>query len=138
MHEQIAGAECHREVNLSEPHDDKEEMLMFHNSHDLNFAPFFCAYIRRSALDESAGLDAQYGRHYRSDRIMCDFVRHVLGRKIVYVAAAVVYHSLQSSTEELRCDESRQKEFDEICNKNRWPEELGAALGYGVPIWDRS
>ncbi len=128
------------DVNLSVHHNNIEQIPIFHSGRtvSLNFAPFFCAYIRRSALDGSAGLDAQFGRHYRSDRIMCDFVRHVLGRKIVYVASAVVYHRLQSSTAELRSDDEKQKEFDEICNKNRWPEDLGASLGFGVPIWDRS
>ncbi|UCH75347.1 MAG: glycosyltransferase [Rhodospirillales bacterium] len=128
------------DVNLSVHHDNIEQVPMFHSGRtvNLNFAPFFCAYIRRSALDGSVQLDAQFGRHYRSDRIMCDFVRHVLGQKIVYVAAAVVYHRLQRSTDELRSDEDRQKEFDDIFNKNRWPKDLADSLGFEVPFWDRS
>jgi len=72
------GVAC--DVSLSSHHKNIASTEVFHDGHrvELNFAPFFCVYIKRMAWDACGGLDHENGRHYRSDRIMCDFVRQVL------------------------------------------------------------
>ena len=67
--------EC--DVNLSAAHENIVNVSTFHSGDvvELSFAPFFCAYIKRDVYDNSVGLDAEYGRHYRSDRIFCNYIK---------------------------------------------------------------
>jgi GT2 family glycosyltransferase len=128
--------EC--DVNLSNAHANIINMPVFHSGRivELNFAPFFCVYIKRDVLDNSMGLDAEYGRHYRSDRIFCNYLRHMMNLKVYYIAEAVVYHKLQKSTDELRSKPEKGTNFDVMFHKNQWDEELTSQLGYKKPIWD--
>jgi O-antigen biosynthesis protein len=102
---------------------------------ELTFAIFFCVLIKRDVIDALGPLDAEYGRHYRSDQTYCAMVRSVLGRKIYYVPDAVAYHGLQKSTEALR---SQPVEFDLMYNKNQWDAETRAELGYRLAPWDET
>ena len=76
--------EC--DVNLSAAHANIINVPVFHSGRvvELSFAPFFCVYIKRDVLNNSVGLDAEYGRHYRSDRIFCNYIRHMMNLKIYY------------------------------------------------------
>ena len=80
------------DVALSKHHRNVEALPLFHagGTIDLNFTPFFCVYIKREVWDLYDGLDFGTGEDYQFDRIMCEFVRHVLGKKIVYTPEAVV------------------------------------------------
>lgn len=69
---------------------------------ELDFAPFFCAYIKRETIDEAGLLDVIYGPHYTSDRIYCDIVRNLFSRRIIYTPFSKVYHFLQQATKELK------------------------------------
>ena len=128
--------EC--DVNLSAAHANIINVPVFHSGRvvELSFAPFFCVYIKREVLDKSVGLDPEYGRHYRSDRIFCNYIRHMMNLKIYYVEKAVVYHKLQKSTEDLRGKQDRDANFDIMFHKNQWDPELSAKLGYETPVWD--
>ncbi|MGB9980380.1 glycosyltransferase [Methanobacterium sp.] len=128
--------EC--DVNLSAHHENIINVPIFHSgeSVELSFAPFFCVYIKREVLDHSMGLDAELGRHYRSDRIFCNYIRHVMNLKIYHVARAIVYHKLQKSTDILSKKSDNNSNFDIIFRKNQWDPELAAQLGYKTPIWD--
>jgi O-antigen biosynthesis protein len=125
------------DVNLSAVHENIINVPVFHSGKivELNFAPFFCAYIKRGVLDNSRGLDAEFGRHYRSDRIFCNYVRHIMNLKIYYVADSVVYHKLQKSTEILY-SQPKSSNFDLIFTKNQWNEELASEFNYRTPAWD--
>jgi len=94
------------DVNLSAFHSNVINVPLFHAGDvlELNFAPFFCVYIKRDVLNNSLGLDPELGRHYRSDRIFCDYIRHVMNLKIYYIPSAIVYHKLQKSTNVLKKD----------------------------------
>jgi glycosyltransferase involved in cell wall biosynthesis len=124
------------DVNLSAVHENIINVPLFNAGRvfELNFAPFFCVYIRRDVLDSSVGLDAEYGRHYRSDRIFCNYIRHVMKLKIYYIASSKVYHKMQKSTNILR--ESSQTEFDIMFAKNQWDDELASKFGYKKAPWD--
>jgi O-antigen biosynthesis protein len=128
--------EC--DVNLSAAHENIVNVSTFHSGDvvELSFAPFFCAYIKRDVYDDSVGLDAEYGRHYRSDRIFCNYIRHIMNLKIFYVADAVVYHKLQRSTDLLRSKPKKGSSFDYMFKKNQWDPELAGKLGYKTPPWD--
>ncbi|MBR9984913.1 MAG: glycosyltransferase, partial [Desulfosarcina sp.] len=86
------------DIALSHHHRNIEPLPLFHNGGpvDLNFASFFCVYIKRDAWDLCGGLDVHQERESQFDRIMCEFVRHVLGRRIVYTPDAVVLHQSSS------------------------------------------
>jgi|WetSurMetagenome_2_1015567.scaffolds.fasta_scaffold76395_1 O-antigen biosynthesis protein len=128
--------EC--DVNLSAVHENIINVPVFHSGKflELSFAPFFCVYIKRDTLNSSVGLDAEFGRHYRSDRIFCNYIRHMMNLKIYYVEDAVVYHKLQKSTDVLRSKSKKSSNFDIMFYKNQWDERLASKFGYKKPLWD--
>ncbi len=80
------------DIALSNQHRNIEPLALFHcgGDIDLNFTSFFCVYIKRDAWDLCGGFGAKHGKDHRSGRIICDFVRHVLERRIVYTPEAIV------------------------------------------------
>jgi GT2 family glycosyltransferase len=89
------------DIALSHHHSNVEPLPLFHSGGpvDLNFASFFCVYIKRDAWELCGSLDVRQERESQFDRIMCEFVRHVLGRRIVYTPDAVVLIQSQSDSE---------------------------------------
>ena len=126
------------DVNLSQHHNNIHKVPLLHDGEqvEINFAPFFCTYMRREVIDQIGGLDAEFGRHYRSDRIMCDYLRHLLGMKILYISQAVVYHKLQKATDGMRKSEKKTAEFELMFKKNQWPESMLKELNYNKATWD--
>ena len=49
---------------------------LFHDgtSLELNFAPFFCTYIKRDTYNKTLSLDPKLRRHQCSDRIFSDLL----------------------------------------------------------------
>ena len=125
--------EC--DVTPSRTHKNIINVPLYHDGEilELNFAPFFCTYIKREIYDKSLGLDSELGRHFRSDRIFSNFVRHILGLRIYQTSDAKVYHKFQQSTKKLK--ENKDK-FDLMFSKNQWEPELAEKLGYKTPLWD--
>jgi glycosyltransferase involved in cell wall biosynthesis len=126
------------DVTLSSHHGNVEPLPLFHDGGavELNFATFFCVYIKRDVWELCGGLDAQHGRHYRSDRIMCEYVRHVLGMRIVYTPASVVFHRHQAATNDLKANSVGSSDYKNIFKQNRWPDSIKSILGYQQPMWD--
>jgi glycosyltransferase involved in cell wall biosynthesis len=126
------------DVNLSAHHDNVESVDMFHHGRfvDLNFAPFFCVYIKRDVWDACGGLDHQHGRHYRSDRIMCDFVRNVLKRRVVYDPDVRVLHEGKVSSRVLREKTSAQSVARDMLERNQWPPAMRQELGLRAKRWE--
>lgn len=124
------------DVNISSHHKNVINSPIFHDGEytELNFAPFFCVYIKRSVYDESIGLDAQLGRHYRSDMIYCNYVREVMGYKIYHVSKSRIYHKLQKSTTHL--EENSIEEHDLLFKQNRWSEWEQKEYGFKQAKWD--
>ena len=60
---------------------------------ELNFAPFFCTYIKREVYNKTLGLTPEFGGPMCSDVIFSDFVRHYLQLKIFQSPDAYVYHN---------------------------------------------
>ena len=135
LHVPYADPQFKCDVTPSKVHHNIINLPLFHDGGalELNFAPFFCTYIKREVYDKTLGLDPELGRHYRSDRIFSDFVRHILKMKIYQEPNAIVYHKHQSATNELR---KNAEEFNMMFNKNQWPPELAKLLGYKNPLWD--
>jgi hypothetical protein len=81
------------DVTLSHHHWNVEAVPLFHAGGMiyLNFASLFCLYVKREIWDECSILGNEKGGDGLTDRIMCDFVRHVLGKRIVYTPDAVVF-----------------------------------------------
>ncbi|MFG6449383.1 glycosyltransferase [Roseateles sp. BYS180W] len=128
--------EC--DVNISAHHKNILKVPLFFNGGplEISFAPFFCVYIKRSVLDRTGLLDAEFGRHYRSDRLLCDYVRHILNMKIFHVPQSIIYHKLQRSTDGMRDSGEKTKEFTYIFKRNQWEPEVRDRLGYVDAPWD--
>lgn len=125
--------EC--DTTPSRLHKNIINVPLFHDGEllELSFAPFFCTYIKRDVYNNTLGLDSELGRHYRSDRIFSNFVRHVLRLKIYQTSDAKVYHKFQQSTNKLKKNKDK---FDLMFIKNQWEPELAEELGYKTPLWD--
>jgi GT2 family glycosyltransferase len=82
------------DIALSNHHRNVEALSLLHGggSVELNYASFFCAYIKRDVWDACCGSIAGQGQHHQPDHILCEFVRHVLGKRIVYFPDAVAMH----------------------------------------------
>jgi O-antigen biosynthesis protein len=91
-HVPYAFNDVHCDVALSNLHRNIEALPLLHDGGviDLNYTSFFCAYIKRDTWDLCSGFNTQQGKDDRADRTICDFIRHVLGRRIVYTSEAVV------------------------------------------------
>lgn len=126
------------DVNLSQHHKNIHHVPLLHDGEqvEISFAPFFCTYMRREVVDQVGGLDAEFGRHYRSDRIMCDYLRHLLGMKIIYTSQAVVYHKLQKATDGMRRSDKKSAEFELMFKKNQWSSSDMKSLGFSKSPWD--
>ena len=126
--------EC--DATPSKAHQNIINIPLFHDGGllELNFAPFFCTYIKRDVYNKTLGLDAELGRHYRSDRIFSDFVRHYLQLKIYQAPEAYVYHRHKVATNKLR--ETNKEEYKYIYSNNQWESNLANELGFKKPIWD--
>ena len=126
--------EC--DTTPSRLHQNIINMPLFHDGGllELNFAPFFCTYIKRDVYNKTLGLDSELGRHFRSDRIFSDFIRHYLKLKIYQSPEAFVYHRHQIATNKLK--KVNKEEFEYIFNYNQWEPNLAKKLGFRKPIWD--
>ena len=96
------GREC--DVNLSWHHANLLDPLFDvpRGYMELTYAPFFCIYIPRPTLERVGRLDVGNGPHYASDRLYCDAVRELAGRRILYTPHAKVYHFVQRATADLK------------------------------------
>ena len=96
---------------------------------EINFVPFFCVYITRESINKIGLLDAELGRHYRSDRLYCYAVRYQARKKIIFTPKSKVYHLHQQSTKDLK--KKDDKEFSLMFVKNTWSEN-----DFSIP-WDK-
>ena len=126
--------EC--DVNLSNHHKNIINVPLFHNGEytEISFAAFFCVYIKRDTYNKSLGLDAELGRHFRSDMIYCNYIRSILNQKIYHVSEARVYHKLQQATSTLR--KKSEKEHNLLYVQNRWSPEEQKKYGFKTAKWD--
>lgn len=137
-HVPFANLSCDCDVNISAHHDNIADLPLFRGeSHvQLTYAPFFAVYLRRDLIEAVGELDAEYGRHYRSDRVYCDMVQHIGNRKIYYAPDAHVIHKLQKATDQLRSSKNLTTEFDLMFKRNAWDVETAMELGYRFAPWD--
>lgn len=129
--------EC--DVSISAHHQNILSLPIFHDGGtvEMLYAPFFAAYIRREVISQIGLMDAEYGRHYRSDRIYCDMVRCIGKRRIYYVPEAFVIHKLQRATEQLRdSNQFRNNEYELMFRRNQWDEATASDLGFRSAPWD--
>lgn len=138
LHVPYADRQFPVDVTLSRHHQNlsSTELERTNTPLSLLFAPFFCAYIKREVWVASGGLDHGRGRHYRSDRIMCDYVRSVLGKRVVYVHQAIVHHEVQAATRALQSEAgTAASSYEEMLLANRWPDDLAEELGIVRAPW---
>lgn len=120
------------DVTVSYHHDNlihRGEQMPDHNL-DVHFIPFFCVYITREMIDTVGVLDAELGRHYRSDRLYCNAVIQYAKKRIVFAPESKLYHLHQQSTSSLK--KKNDKEYKEMFSKNAWQDETL----YKTPVWD--
>ncbi|QRM28268.1 glycosyltransferase [Microvirga sp. VF16] len=88
----VSAIEC--DINLSAHHNniidlefDREDGFV-----ELTYAPLFCGLVRPETMRAAGGLDSGNGPHYRSDWILCDFIRRHMNQRIIYTPHSKVYH----------------------------------------------
>lgn len=137
-HVPYAKAHFDCDVNLSAHHLNIAQVPLFHDGGmlELTYAPFFAVYIRHEVIAAIGPLDAEYGRHYRSDRTYCDMMRNLTGYRIYYTPEAHFIHKLQRATDHLREVGKTDNSFDLMFRRNRWDPETAERLGYRFAEWD--
>ena len=90
--------EC--DITPSIQHKNIINVNAFHDGEllELNFAPYFCLYIKRDVLNNSVGFDAELGKYNRSNKIFTDYVRNIMELKMYHTSNAIVYHNLIKTT----------------------------------------
>lgn len=126
------------DVNISAHHRNVAQVPVFHDGGELelNYAAFFAVYIRRELLDEIGPLDAEYGRHYRSDRVYSDLMRNLTDYRMFYVPESHFIHKLQKATDHLREVGEKDKSFELMFKRNQWDAETAGRLNFRAPPWD--
>lgn len=120
------------DVTVSYHHENlinKGDQNPSHNL-DVHFIPFFCVYITREIINTIGLLDAELGRHYRSDRLYCNAVIHHAKKRIVFTPRSKLYHLHQQSTSSLK--KKNDKDYQEMFSNNKWSDE---SL-YKLPVWE--
>lgn len=135
IHVPYANESHYCDVNVSVHHENVDDVPLFSDGTYLKmkFAPFFCVYFPRKVIDLLGGLDAELGRHYRSDRLYSNQITQYLNKSIYYLPDSIVIHKLQKSTEFLKSKGNAG--FDEMFKKNIWPEDMLTDLGYRARRW---
>ncbi|TNC74991.1 glycosyltransferase [Rubellimicrobium roseum] len=126
------------DVNVSAIHQNVADIPVFHDGRGLElvYAPFFAVYIRREVIDAIGPLDAEYGRHYRSDRVYSDMMLNLTNYRMFYVPDSHFIHKLQQATEQLRETGQGDNSFEMMFRRNQWDVETAARLGYRSAPWD--
>ncbi|MEE1610157.1 glycosyltransferase [Microvirga sp. CF3016] len=98
--------EC--DINLSLHHSNILDLAFDHEDGlvELTYAPLFCGLVRPEAIRAAGGLDSGNAPHYRSDWILCDFIRRHLQQRIVYTPHSKVYHLQGVATEKRKSTET--------------------------------
>ena len=91
---------------------------------EINFVPFFCVYITRESINKIGLLDAELGRHYRSDRLYCYAVRYQARKKIIFTPKSKVYHLHQQSTKDLKKKDDKEFSLMFVHHDNLAPRIL--------------
>lgn len=126
------------DVNISAHHRNIADVPVLHDGGDLEltYAAFFSVYIRREVIDQIGSLDAEYGRHYRSDRVYADLMRNLTHYRMFYAPESHFIHKLQKSTDQLRDTGEKNGGFELMFKRNQWDAKTAEQLGYTFAAWD--
>ncbi|MBB4041496.1 glycosyltransferase involved in cell wall biosynthesis [Microvirga flocculans] len=108
VHMPAATSDLECDINLSLHHSniidldfDIDDGLI-----EVTYAPLFCSLVRPESIRASGGLDSGNAPHYRSDWILCDFIRRHLNQRIIYTPHSKVYHLQGIATETRKASDS--------------------------------
>jgi GT2 family glycosyltransferase len=141
IHVPYAVSEVEMDVNISVHHKNLKNIPIFYDGSPMvvDYVPFFCVLIKRSTISLAGLLDQKNGRHYRSDRSYCSYIKSVFNLSVIYVPDSIVYHKLQKSTKELNLTSSKGKnsEFDLMFNENAWSEVDQVNNNFKMSVWNK-
>ncbi|HVG47265.1 MAG TPA: glycosyltransferase [Rubellimicrobium sp.] len=126
------------DVNISAHHRNVADVPVFYDGSgiELTYAAFFAVYIRREVIEAIGPLDAEYGRHYRSDRVYSDMMRNLTGYRLYYAPDSHFVHKLQKATDHLRNVGQKDDAFDLMFRRNMWDAETARELGFRNAPWN--
>ncbi|MGH2343358.1 glycosyltransferase (plasmid) [Segnochrobactraceae bacterium EtOH-i3] len=126
------------DVNISSHHRNLTNVPVFHDGGvlEMNYAPFFAVYIKRELIEDIGPLDAEYGRHYRSDRVYSDMMRNMTHYRMFYVPDSYFIHKLQKATDHLREVGKTDDSFDLMFKRNQWDKDTAKEMNFRFPPWD--
>lgn len=124
--------EC--DITPSMKHNNIINVPTFHDGEllELNFAQYFCTFIKRDVLDNSIGFDAELGRDNRSNKIFTNYIRNIMGLKMYHTSNALVHHNMIRTAPKVK--NTDQTESTNL--KNQWEEDLLNKLDYKKALWD--
>ena len=100
---------------------------------ELNYAPFFCTYIKREVYNKTLSLDFGLGMDNRSNRIFSDFIRSMLNLKIYQSPYAFVYNKHIDARNKYKKSED---EIFDLIKKSPITKEMSQNSINKKPTWD--
>lgn len=100
---------------------------------ELNFAPFFCTYVKREIYNETLSLDLELGMDDESNRIFSDFIRNMLNLRIYQSPYAFVYNKHIDIRKKYK--KSEDKLFD-LIKESQITTDMTINLKDNKPTWD--
>ncbi len=140
VHVPYANPDGDVDVNVSAHHRNLTKPIVFYGGEpfEVDFAPFFCALIKRETLTKVGNLDLINGRHYRSDRTYCSSIKAIGNLAVIFCPEAIFYHKLQRSTKELNFSKTKKTDFNLIFHANTWDFDEQSELGFNLPVWNKN
>lgn len=140
VHVPYAVADVEVDVNVSTHHKNLKNIPIFYDGSPIvvDFVPFFCVLIKRTTITLAGQLDQRNGRHYRSDRSYCSYIKSMFDLQVIYVPESIIYHKLQKSTKQLNSSKDKNSgfEFDLIFKQNTWSDSDQVKEEFKVSAWN--
>ena len=100
---------------------------------ELNYAPFFCTYVKREVYNKTLSLDFKLGMDNRSNRIFSDIIRSMLNLKIYQSPYAFVYNKHIDARNKYKKSED---EIFDLIKKSQIKTKISQNLINEKPTWD--
>ena len=100
---------------------------------ELNYAPFFCTYVKRDIYNKTLSLDFELGMDNRSNRIFSEFIRNMLKLKIYQTPEAFVYNKHIDAKSKY---ENSNEKILNIIKKSQISNDLNLDSNIKKPTWD--
>lgn len=100
---------------------------------ELNYAPFFCTYVKREIYDKTANLEFQLGIDDQTNHIFSDFIHNILKLKIYQSPNSFVYHKHLDTMRKIKNSDDK---LLTILKDNEIKTDFNTSSNHKKALWD--